>query len=157
MTTNRLNPYQAPETVGVGRGHARFRLRRWFAAMLYLSLLVDFLVVWRFGIQPFALSIPTFMLVLITSLLTRHEAAIHVDESGIEYRDLVQLVNVSWDRVVGVVHKPGRTSIATDSPLAQITVSRKHEDYQAIVGKLAELQSTFHFDISDQRFTAAET
>lgn len=151
MTTNRLNPYQAPDAVGVGRGHARFRLRRWFAATLYLALLVDFVVVWTFGLQPFVLSIPTFMLTLIASLLTRHDAAIRVHDAGIEYRDLVQFVDVSWDRVVGVTHKPGRTSIATDSPLAQITVSRKHEDYQAIVGKLAEVQSAFHFEIADRR------
>ena len=150
MDLNHPNPYQAPRAISVPKGHARFRLRRWFAALLYFVLLLDLLVVWKFGVQPFWVSIPTFMLLLVVSVFTRHRARIRLDERGIAYRDLVQFVDMSWDRVVRVTHKPGKTSILTDSALAQITVSRRHEDYEAIVGRLVELQPVLDFGVFDE-------
>ena len=150
------NPYQAPETENSPKGHARFRLRRWFAATLYLTLLIDFLSVWILGFQPFLLSLSTFTLVLAASVLKRADAVIRLHDSGIEYRDLVQAVDVSWDRVVGVIHRESKTSLSTNSTLAQITVVRSHEDYDAIVSRIAEVQPEFHFEVLDFRDAVAE-
>lgn len=147
MDRERLNPYQAPSTMSVPKGHARFRLRGWFALTLYLVLFLDLLSMWTFGVHPFLVSIPTFMLFLAASAFTRHRARISVSDSGITYQDLVQFVDVSWYRVVKVVHKSGGTSILTDSLLAQITVSRRHEDYEAIVNKIADLQAELDFSV----------
>lgn len=156
MNSDNLNPYQAPETRCLGQGQARFRLRPWFALTLYLTLAFDCFSVWMFGFHPFLVSIPTFMFLLAASAITRGDAAIRVDDSGIAYRDLVQFVDVSWHRVVGVIHRQGKTVIATDSPLAQITVSRKHDQYDVIVDKIAERQPLFDFEVADHRLPANE-
>jgi len=156
MDRHRLNPYQAPGTFSVPKGHARFRLRRWFAITLYAALLLDLFSIWTFGAHPLLVSIPTFMLLLTASVFTRHHARISVSDAGLAYRDLVQFVDLSWHRVVRVVHKPGKTSIITDFPLAQITVSHRHEDYEAIVGKIAVVQSELDFDVFDQRIPSGQ-
>ena len=78
-------------------------------------------------------------------------------ETGIHYEDVVQVVDVTWNRVVGVRHSQSKSVITTRTPLAQITVSRSHEDYHFIVNRLAALQAEFGFDILDTRTLAEST
>ncbi|XZE51416.1 hypothetical protein SH139x_003067 [Planctomycetaceae bacterium SH139] len=155
MESGRANPYQAPQATSVPRGHVRFRLRRWFSATLCLALCFDFFVVRNFGVQPLVVSIPTFMLLLIASVFIRHRARIILRADGIVYRDLVQFIDVSWDRVVQVIHRRGKTFIATDSRLAQITVTEKHRDYKTIVEKITEVQAKLGFEILDDQRSEA--
>ena len=156
MNDNSLNPYESPAKIGVENSQARFRLRRWFAVALYLALFFDIFAVWSFGFQPFLASICIFMSSLIASVFIRRYARIRLHETGIHYEDLVQRVDVSWDRVVRVIHSQFKTAIATSSPLAQISVSRRHEEYDFIVSRLVDIQAEFGFEISDFR-TRAES
>jgi hypothetical protein len=152
MDYDKLNPYQVPEASSAVKGHARLRLRRWFAAALYLTLLVLYLALisdlfWgsKFGILPFLVSIVSMMLVLTAALLTRHRAVIELDDTRIAYRDLVQIVDVSWDRVAEVSRSASKILITTESRFIQITVSQRHADYELIAGKIDELRSKYGF------------
>jgi hypothetical protein len=150
MNEKTLNPYESPEPILVERGHARFRLRAWFAVTLYLALLFDFVSVWSFGYHLFLVCFPYFLLMLAASVVTRRFASIGLDETGVAYKDLVQVVDLSWDRIVRVIHRPSKTVITTDAPLVQITISRRHEDYDVIVSRIAGLQPELGFELSDQ-------
>jgi hypothetical protein len=140
MNSDGVNPYEPPISSRAAPGQARFRLRRWFAVALYLALLVNFFTIWSFGLQPILISIYFFMLSFIASVAVRRYAKIQLHDTGIHYQDLVQVVSVSWDRVVRVIHRHSKAEITTTSPLAQITVSRAHGEYDSIVERLAEIQ-----------------
>ncbi|MEM8669845.1 MAG: hypothetical protein AAGG48_20130 [Planctomycetota bacterium] len=151
MKSNSLNPYQIPETRSVQKGYIRFRLRLWFALTLYLLLASDFALIWTYGFRPFVVSIPVFMVILIASIFSRRFAYVRLDQTGVEYRDLVQLLGVSWDRVVRVTHKNPGTVIETDSPIARFTISRHLDDYQVLMRQIEDLQHENDFGIRDLR------
>lgn len=155
MNHSGVNPYQVPATASVPRGHANFRLRPWFAVTLYLALAFDLFAVWKFGFQPFIASAWIFFLAISFAALRRKSAEIDLDDSGIRYLDLVHVVDVSWGRVERVIHRPSKTTIATDSPLAQVIVSRQHEDYEAIVQSVSELHPRFNIAVSDYNDSAS--
>ncbi|MEM7474505.1 MAG: hypothetical protein AAF483_05875 [Planctomycetota bacterium] len=151
MVRDSANPYESPEVSNSARGHARFRLRRWFALTLLAMLLLDFASQFWYGYHPYLMSLPVFMMILAASVFTRHEAEFRISDDGIQYRDLIQFVDVAWDRVVRVAHQKGKTSIETDSALAQITIVSSHEDFKSIAGRIEELQAEFHYQVVDYR------
>ncbi|MGI9474790.1 MAG: hypothetical protein ACR2NZ_24885 [Rubripirellula sp.] len=144
-----LNPYVPPVATNVEPRQARFRLRRWFAAVLYLAFLFDFYTVWAFGFHPFLSSLTLFMLGLIASIPLRRSATVELHGIAIHYQDLVQSVDFTSDRIVRVIHGRFKTEIKTSSPLTQITLIRKHHRHAWIVERLAALQTEFGFEISD--------
>lgn len=149
MNATGINPYTPFSATKFERGFARFRLRRWFALALYLALFSDYLTVWHYGFHPFLTSIVLFMLALIASVPLRPIAKVKLDGNEIHYRDLVQCVDLSFDRIERVIHRRSRTEIKTSSPLATVMISRSHSQHPSLVRRLAELQAEFGFQIID--------
>lgn len=149
--SDNANPFEPIAVAEEGRLQARFRLRPWFAMLLYGSLVVDFFTLIGSLSTLFPLSAFVFFFALVASVVTRQNAVLRLHEKGIFYRDLVQQIDVSWDRVVSVRHKRNQTEIVTDSFLAMIPISARHEMYETVLQKLDSLQAEFGFAIIGSR------
>ena len=141
-----INPFQSPECSSIERGRATFRLKRWFALLLYLGLFCDFTVVVLFGFQPLLISVVLFLACLLASVALRRKAHMQVDEAGIHYADLVQVIDISWDRIALVIHHRRKSSVITNSPLSRISLIRKHASYESLVMYLSTAQSEYDFE-----------
>ena len=153
MNEVQLNPFEAPESIEVEEA-ARFRLRRWFALALYLSLIFDLTTVWILGFHPLLVSIATLIVPLVASAANRKNATIWYDDKGIHFKDLVQIVNVPWVCISRVAYHPSKTQIETKTLFAQITVSSRHFDYDSILQRVGEIQAELGFSCLDLRTKA---
>ena len=151
MDKHPMNPYQSPKSSSVESGHAKFRLKRWFALSLYLGLFCDFAVLMAFGFQPLIISVMIFTVCLIASVTLRRRAHIKFDKAGIRYSDFVQVIDISWDRIALVIHHRSKSCVITNSPLSRISLIRKHASYESLLMHLSTAQADHDFECRDWR------
>ena len=151
MDKHPMNPYQSPKSSSVERGHAKFRLKRWFALSLYLGLSCDFAVFVAYGFQPLIISVVIFTAYLIVAVALRRRAHIKFDEAGIRYSDFVQVIDISWDRIALVIHHRSKSCVIINSPLSRISLIRKHASYESLLIHLATAQADHDFEYRDWR------